>query len=41
VLVLRQAGRLCLSETVFEIYTLSEHDLAAAPRATHLYGATA
>jgi len=35
------AGRLCLSENVFEIYELTERDLAAAPRATHLHGSTA
>ena len=35
------AGRLCLSEDVFEIYELTPHDLAAAPRATHPHGSTA
>lgn len=35
------AGRLCLSEDVFEIYELSPGDLAAAPRATHTHGSTA
>ena len=34
------AGRLCLSETVFEIYALTERDLEAAPRATHPHGST-
>lgn len=34
------AGRLCLSEDVFEIYELTESDLAAAPRATHPHGST-
>jgi uncharacterized protein (DUF427 family) len=32
------AGRLCLSEDVFEIYELTPRDLAAAPRATHAHG---
>jgi len=35
------AGRLCLSETVFEIYGLTAHDLEVAPRATHPHGSTA
>lgn len=35
------AGRLCLSQTVFEIYELTERDLEAAPRATHPHGSTA
>jgi uncharacterized protein (DUF427 family) len=35
------AGRLCLSEDVFEIYELTERDLAVAPRATHAHGSTA
>ncbi len=35
------AGRLCLSEEVFEIYELTPHDLAAAPRATHAHGGAA
>ncbi|MGZ3275261.1 MAG: DUF427 domain-containing protein [Caulobacteraceae bacterium] len=35
------AGRLCLSEDVFEIYELTPSDLAAAPRATHAHGGTA
>lgn len=35
------AGRLCLSEEVFEIYELTQADLAAAPRATHPHGSTA
>jgi uncharacterized protein (DUF427 family) len=35
------AGRLCLSPTVFEIYTLTAHDLEVAPRATHPHGSTA
>jgi uncharacterized protein (DUF427 family) len=35
------AGRLCLSEVVFEIYELTERDLAVAPRATHLHGGAA
>jgi uncharacterized protein (DUF427 family) len=35
------AGLLCLSEAVFEIYELTESDLAAAPRATHAHGSTA
>jgi uncharacterized protein (DUF427 family) len=35
------AGRLCLSEGVFEIYELTAGDLAAAPRATHPHGSTA
>ena len=35
------AGRLCLSEEVFEIYELTPHDLAAAPRATHAHGGPA
>jgi hypothetical protein len=34
------AGRLCLSETVFEIYELTERDLEIAPRATHPHGST-
>jgi uncharacterized protein (DUF427 family) len=33
------AGRLCLSEDVFEIYELTPADLAAAPRATQQHGA--
>jgi uncharacterized protein (DUF427 family) len=32
------SGRLCLSETVFEIYELTPRDLAAAPHATHVHG---
>lgn len=35
------AGRLVLSEDVFEIYELTPGDLAAAPRATHAHGSTA
>jgi uncharacterized protein (DUF427 family) len=35
------AGRLCLSQDVFEIYELTPRDLAAAPRATHAHGSTA
>jgi len=35
------AGRLCLSENVFEIYELTERDLAVAPRSTHLHGGAA
>jgi uncharacterized protein (DUF427 family) len=35
------AGRLLLSEDVFEIYELTERDLAVAPRATHAHGSTA
>jgi uncharacterized protein (DUF427 family) len=31
------AGRLCLSEDVFEIYELTPRDLAAAPRAPHAH----
>ena len=34
------AGRLCLSQDVFEIYELTPRDLAAAPRATHVHGWT-
>ena len=34
-------GRLCLSAAVFEIYELTERDLAAAPRATHAHGGMA
>jgi uncharacterized protein (DUF427 family) len=34
------AGRLCLSQTVFEIYGLTERDLEMAPRATHPHGST-
>jgi uncharacterized protein (DUF427 family) len=33
--------RLCLSESVFEIYELTPSDLAAAPHATHAHGGTA
>jgi uncharacterized protein (DUF427 family) len=32
------AGRLCLSEDVFEIYALTPRDLEIAPRATHAHG---
>jgi uncharacterized protein (DUF427 family) len=32
------AGRLLLSEDVFEIYELTPRDLAAVPRATHRHG---
>jgi uncharacterized protein (DUF427 family) len=35
------AGRLCLSEDVFEIYELTPRDLEIAPRATHAHGSTA
>jgi uncharacterized protein (DUF427 family) len=35
------AGRLCLSEDVFEIYELTPGDLAAAPRAPHAHGGAA
>jgi uncharacterized protein (DUF427 family) len=35
------AGRLCLSEAVFEIYELTPGDLDAAPRAPHAHGSTA
>jgi uncharacterized protein (DUF427 family) len=35
------AGRMCLSEDVFEIYELTPGDLAAAPRAPRAHGATA
>ncbi|HEY4031676.1 MAG TPA: DUF427 domain-containing protein [Caulobacteraceae bacterium] len=32
------AGRLCLSQDVFEVYELTPRDLAAAPRAPHAHG---
>lgn len=35
------AGRLLLSEDVFEIYELTPRDLADAPRAAHAHGSTA
>jgi uncharacterized protein (DUF427 family) len=35
------AGRLCLSQDVFEIYELTPRDLEIAPRATHTHGSTA
>jgi uncharacterized protein (DUF427 family) len=35
------AGLLCLSQDVFEIYELTERDLAVAPRATHVHGSMA
>lgn len=34
------AGRLCLSDKVFEIYELTPQDLEVAPRATHAHGST-
>jgi uncharacterized protein (DUF427 family) len=35
------ARHLCLDDNVFEIYQLTERDLDAAPRATHMHGGAA